>query len=106
MQQVELYLKGERDYGYIKGDTGPLVYPGLHVYIYRWLYAFTGQGEDIFRGQLIFALLYLMTLATVMACYQTAKVGTERPLSWPISLLTDPGTSVHLSSLDSVQEAA
>lgn len=25
MQQVEIFLKGERDYSLIKGDTGPIV---------------------------------------------------------------------------------
>ena len=75
MQQVKLYLKGERNYYNIEGDTGPLVYPGLHVYIYRSLYALTGHGENILVGQIIFALLYLTTLAIAMACYRRAKVG-------------------------------
>lgn len=74
MQQIETYLNGERNYYKIEGDTGPLVYPGLHVYIYRILYALTGHGKDILVGQIIFALLYLVTLAVVMACYRRAKV--------------------------------
>lgn len=28
VQQVELFLSGVRDYSSIKGDTGPVVYPG------------------------------------------------------------------------------
>jgi hypothetical protein len=75
MQQVDIYLKGERNYYNIKGDTGPLVYPGLHVYIYRLLYALTGNGKNIVIGQIIFASLYLSTLVVVISCYRRAKVG-------------------------------
>ena len=74
MQFIDIYLKGETDYKYIKGDTGPLVYPGLHVYIYRILYAITNQGRNILVGQIVFTGLYLASLATVMACYRRAKV--------------------------------
>ena len=74
MQQVSLYVKGERNYYNIEGDTGPLVYPGLHVYIYRALYTLTDHGKSIFTAQIIFAILYLGTLAIVMACYRQAKV--------------------------------
>jgi alpha-1,3-mannosyltransferase len=74
MQQIEIYLKGERTYTRISGDTGPLVYPGLHVYIYRVLHAVTNSGKNILVAQGIFALLYLATLTVVMACYRKAKV--------------------------------
>jgi len=74
MQQVSLYLKGEKNYYNIEGDTGPLVYPGLHVYIYRLLYAVTNDGKSIFTAQVIFAMLYLGTLVVVMTCYRRAKV--------------------------------
>jgi hypothetical protein len=50
------------------------VYPGLHVYIYRLLYAVTDQGASIFTGQVIFAGLYISTLWIVMECYKNAKV--------------------------------
>lgn len=74
MQQIDIYLKGTRNYYLIEGGTGPLVYPGLHVYIYRVLHAITGGGKNILLAQAIFALLYLATLAVVMACYRRAKV--------------------------------
>ncbi|KAF2672422.1 Lethal(2)neighbour of Tid protein [Microthyrium microscopicum] len=73
MQHIKLYVKGEQDYAYLTGSTGPLVYPGLHVYIYRALYAITGEGENILLGQIIFAGLYLTTLSVVMSCYRNAK---------------------------------
>jgi alpha-1,3-mannosyltransferase len=74
MQQIALYIKGETNYYKIEGDTGPLVYPGLHVYIYRILYAVTGSGESILTAQVIFGVLYLGTLAVVMGAYRLAKV--------------------------------
>jgi len=77
MQQVHQYLGGERDYTLIKGNTGPLVYPAVHVYIYSALYRVTDGGKDIFLAQLIFGGLYLSILSVVMACYRQAKVCLE-----------------------------
>lgn len=74
MQQVENYIAGERDYTRIKGGTGPLVYPAAHVYIYWILYHITDKGRDILLAQRIFGVLYLGSLAIVMACYRRAKV--------------------------------
>jgi alpha-1,3-mannosyltransferase len=74
MQQIEIYANGEKNYDKISGGTGPLVYPGLHVYIYKLLYVATEHGKNILAAQGIFALLYLATLAVVMACYRQAKV--------------------------------
>ena len=70
MVHVRLILNGERQYGKITGPTGPLVYPGLHVYLYTLLYYLTDEGTDILRAQIIFAGLYLLTLAVVFACYR------------------------------------
>ncbi|KAJ5492269.1 Glycosyltransferase ALG3 [Penicillium expansum] len=47
-----------------------LVYPAAHVYIYTLLYHLTDEGRDIFLGQALFAMLYLATLAVVVACYR------------------------------------
>lgn len=74
MEQVECYISGERHYPKIVGGTGPLVYPAAHVYIYQALYSVTNKGQDIVTAQVIFALLYLGTLAIVMECYRVAKV--------------------------------
>jgi alpha-1,3-mannosyltransferase len=62
-----------------------LVYPGLHVYIYRVLHLLTSQGEDIFTAQLIFAALYVASLAVVMACYRNAKAP---PYIFPLLILS------------------
>ncbi len=74
MQQIAIYLKGERDYSKIEGDTGPLVYPGAHVWIYKQLYKYTDEGRNIELAQYLFALVYLLTLATVIQCYRRAQV--------------------------------
>src|SRR5712664_536171 len=73
MQHVSLFQSGERDYTRIEGDTGPLVYPAGHVYVYSFLYDVTDGGRDILLGQILFAILYLLTLAVVMACYIRAQ---------------------------------
>jgi alpha-1,3-mannosyltransferase len=76
MEQVETFIAGERDYGKIEGGTGPLVYPGAHVYIYRVLYALTDHGSNILVAQVLFAALYLVNLSITMACYRMAQVST------------------------------
>ncbi|PGH27008.1 hypothetical protein AJ80_01392 [Polytolypa hystricis UAMH7299] len=96
MQQVSLFLSGERDYSLIKGDTGPLVYPAAHVYIYSFLYKLTDEGRDIAFGQAIFALLYFVTLAIVMACYRAAKAP---PYIFPLLVLSKRLHSVYLLRL-------
>lgn len=74
MEQIQLYIDGERDYTKIEGGTGPLVYPAAHVWIYRMLYDLTDHGKDILLAQKLFAGLYLVTLAIAMICYRKAKV--------------------------------
>ncbi|KAK4574676.1 dolichyl-P-Man:Man(5)GlcNAc(2)-PP-dolichol alpha-1,3-mannosyltransferase [Recurvomyces mirabilis] len=82
MQQVSQYLAGESDYVKLYGDTGPLVYPAAHVYIYCALHYLTNQGQNIQSSQYIFIGLYLATLALVMQCYRQA--GTP---AWVFPLL-------------------
>lgn len=74
MDQVAMYLAGERDYTAIKGGTGPLVYPAAHLYIYSALYHVTDGGKDILLAQIIFGGLYLASLTFVMASYRLAEV--------------------------------
>ncbi|KAF0685984.1 Aste57867_22187 [Aphanomyces stellatus] len=74
MQQVTQFKNGERDYLNIRGDTGPLVYPAGHVYVYTFLQWVTNNGEDIRRAQYIFLGFYLATIATIFAIYYRARV--------------------------------
>ncbi|KXJ85504.1 glycosyltransferase [Microdochium bolleyi] len=85
MEQVSQFVAGERDYTLIKGGTGPLVYPGFHVYIYTALYWITDKGRNILLAQQLFALLYMATLSLVMACYWKAKVP---PYVFPLLILS------------------
>jgi len=85
MEQVSQFVAGERDYTLIKGGTGPLVYPGFHVYIYTGLYWLTDEGRNIVLAQQLFALLYMATLALVMSCYWKAKVP---PYVFPLLILS------------------
>ncbi|TDZ31375.1 Dol-P-Man:Man(5)GlcNAc(2)-PP-Dol alpha-1,3-mannosyltransferase [Colletotrichum spinosum] len=85
MEQVAQFVAGERDYTKIKGGTGPLVYPAAHVYTYTGLYYLTDEGKNILLAQQLFAILYLATLAVVMACYWKAKVP---PYIFPLLILS------------------
>ncbi|KAI9679448.1 MAG: dolichyl-P-Man:Man(5)GlcNAc(2)-PP-dolichol alpha-1,3-mannosyltransferase [Caeruleum heppii] len=96
MQQVEIYMAGERNYSKIRGDTGPLVYPALHVYVYRGLHALTAGGTDIRQAQIIFAILYLSTLAVVMQCYRLARAP---PYIFPLLILSKRLHSIYLLRL-------
>jgi alpha-1,3-mannosyltransferase len=85
MQQVSQFVSGERDYTKMEGDTGPLVYPGAHVYTYTGLYYLTDEGKDIRLAQQLFAVLYMATLTLVMLCYKKAKVP---PYVFPLLILS------------------
>lgn len=93
MQQVEQVNSGEKDYFKIRGDTGPLVYPGAHVYVYRALYWLTDRGTDIQLAQIIFGVLYLATLAVVMQCYRLAKAP---PYIFPLLVLSKRMHSIYV----------
>jgi alpha-1,3-mannosyltransferase len=83
MQEVSSVIAGERDYSKIRGQTGPLVYPAGFVWIFcalRWL---TDEGSNVPRAQLIFAGIYLLTQAVVLALYIRAKLTP----AWALILL-------------------
>lgn len=63
--------QGERDYKNLRGDTGPLVYPAGFVYVFSALRWLTGGG--VRAAQCVFAGLYLLTQAAVMALYIRAR---------------------------------
>lgn len=85
MQQVSLFVSGERDYTLIKGSTGPLVYPAAHVYVYTILHYLTDGGRDIFYGQILFMVSYIATLGVVMLCYRQAGAP---PYLFPLLVLS------------------
>ncbi|GIY77850.1 lethal(2)neighbour of tid protein 2, partial [Caerostris darwini] len=74
MQEVEGVINGTLDYQYLKGDTGPLVYPGGFVYVYLILYFVTQNGTNVFIAQHLFGLLYLATLYFVFRLYTRSQI--------------------------------
>lgn len=83
MQQVQLVLKGERNYTNIKGDTGLLVYPAGHVLVFSLLHRLTSAGTDIRVAQYLFGALEWITVAIVLLIYSKSKI----PGYWSISLI-------------------
>uniref|UniRef100_A0A1I7Y3U4 dolichyl-P-Man:Man5GlcNAc2-PP-dolichol alpha-1,3-mannosyltransferase n=1 Tax=Steinernema glaseri TaxID=37863 RepID=A0A1I7Y3U4_9BILA len=73
MQQVECYMNGTRNYTLISGDTGPIVYPAGHLFIYRFLYSLTDAGTNIRRAQYIFGALYILTILLVFRIYAKTR---------------------------------
>ncbi|OBZ75976.1 putative Dol-P-Man:Man(5)GlcNAc(2)-PP-Dol alpha-1,3-mannosyltransferase [Grifola frondosa] len=72
MYQLELYLKGERDYSLISGPTGPIVYPAGHIYVHRFLYTVTNSGTNLPAAQQVYAALYLASTILTCAIYRQA----------------------------------
>ncbi|MCO5549645.1 hypothetical protein L7F22_003118 [Adiantum nelumboides] len=74
MQQVDLFQKGERTYDKITGDTGPCVYPAMHIYIYSLFSSVSDGGKNIIPVQIIFGALYIATQFLTMAIYKSARI--------------------------------
>ena len=72
MQQVQFFKEGERDYLLIRGDTGPLVYPAGHLYVYSLLSQFS-----IDDAQWVFGVLYLFTVFVVLQIYDRSMNKTS-----------------------------
>ena len=65
MQQIEVYESGVRNYYKIEGDTGPIVYPAGHVYLFEFLRNLSDAGKSILTAQVIFGFFYSLTLLIV-----------------------------------------
>ncbi|ORC92966.1 putative dolichyl-P-Man:GDP-Man5GlcNAc2-PP-dolichyl alpha-1,3-mannosyltransferase [Trypanosoma theileri] len=74
MQEVKGFLDGELDYTKLKGDTGPLVYPGGFVWTYSALYFITKGGTDIVMAQWLYAGVYVMLFAAVAQLYVRSHI--------------------------------
>ncbi|ODO09181.1 hypothetical protein I350_02781 [Cryptococcus amylolentus CBS 6273] len=72
MQQVGMFLDGEQDYSRIEGETGPLVYPALHLYIYTAFSKIMPSIDDVRPAQYIFLGIYLLTFLSVANIYYLA----------------------------------
>lgn len=74
MQQVNIFQKGERAYNKITGDTGPCVYPAMHLYIYSILSIVSEGGKKLVPAQAVFGALYIVTQFLTMAIYKSARI--------------------------------
>ncbi|AAW46504.1 alpha-1,3-mannosyltransferase, putative [Cryptococcus deneoformans JEC21] len=72
MQQVDMFLAGERDYSKIEGETGPLVYPALHLYIYTAFHRLLPSIENVRPAQFVFLGFYLATYLAISTIYYLA----------------------------------
>ena len=87
MEEVEGPLvHGVYNYSLLRGETGPLVYPGGFVYLYgaiRWL---THAGSDVRPAQLAMAACYVTTLGACIACHAIARPRGVPP--WALLLVS------------------
>ena len=88
MQQVECFLNGTLDYTAISGDTGPIVYPAGHLYIYTLFYFLTNRGTNIFLAQHIFICLYLANLFVVFRIYRKYSKVSKAIQCWLLCILS------------------
>ncbi|KAK4687461.1 hypothetical protein P7C73_g2664, partial [Tremellales sp. Uapishka_1] len=72
MQQVSAFLDGERDYSKIEGETGPLVYPALHLYLHTLFHRLL-PADTVRPAQYIYLGIYLLTFALVATIYYRAR---------------------------------
>eukprot|EP00741_Cyanophora_paradoxa_P006024 tig00000970_g5842.t1 len=92
MQQVEMYVAGERNYTQIRGDTGHLPYPAGHLWIYVALWRLSGNGANIRLMQFLFGGLHTLVLAVVLACYIKTR-------AVPVWVLALPALSRRIHSI-------
>ncbi|KAG7858726.1 hypothetical protein KL939_002848 [Ogataea angusta] len=103
MQQIGQIEAGELDYAKISGDTGPIVYPGGHVYIYSWMKWFTSGMDNVYVGQQIFRYLYLATFVlTLRTAVQLRRQRQDERSAVPAGL---PGGGVHDSGREPAAHA-
>ncbi|KAL7421437.1 dolichyl-P-Man:Man(5)GlcNAc(2)-PP-dolichol alpha-1,3-mannosyltransferase [Cryptotrichosporon argae] len=86
MQQVDGFLSGERDYSRLEGETGALVYPAFHLWIYTALYSALSIPREK-AAQYIFLAVYLATFFLVAGITYLAgrpSAANTRPISVPV----------------------
>lgn len=74
MEEVEGVIKHhEYDYSKLKGQTGPLVYPGGFVWLFSFFYWITNNGTNILLAQWIYCFIYLLTTIIIFNIYYQSK---------------------------------
>jgi len=86
-EQAELFLGGERVYTKIVGQTGPCVYPAVHLYVFAFFHALTDEGRSILKAQIIFMIIYLWQMYEVLQIYrQSILLKEQRSLKFLVTL--------------------
>lgn len=85
LQQAKLFLKGQRNYAEIRGDTGPCVYPAGHLYTYSLLHWTTAGGTNLKLAQYIFAAIYLIGQGAIIEVYRKAGLPSVLLALLPLS---------------------
>lgn len=100
MQQIGQIERGQFDYSKIKGDTGPIVYPAGYVFIYSWMKVVTDGMNNIGKGQELFRLLYLVSLALTFLIYiQASGIKKIRPYQLYLLVLSKRLHSIYVLRL-------
>ena len=100
MQQIGQIEQGQFDYSKIKGDTGPIVYPAGHVFIYSWMKVVTDGMNNIGKGQELFRLLYLVSLALTFLIYiQASGIKKVKPYQLYLLVLSKRLHSIYVLRL-------
>lgn len=100
MQQVDMWLSGESDYSKIEGETGPIVYPALHLYIYTLLHKVLPAHARERPAQYIWLVVELVTFLLTSAIYYAAGRTKHIPQYLLISLvLSKRSHSIYLLRL-------
>ena len=73
MQEVEAVVVGVWDYAELRGETGPLAYPGGFVWLFAGLVPFPAATAATCARRSAFAAAYVATHALVFAVYARAR---------------------------------
>lgn len=99
MQQILQIEQGERDYSKIGGDTGPIVYPGGYVLIYKIMKRITNGMERLNDGQHVFKWVYLLSLLFSFLLVHGSSNGKLPPYVYVLSALSKRLHSIYVLRL-------
>ena len=91
---------GVYDYQLLRGETGPLVYPGGFVWLFGALRWFAGgDGSDVRVAQWVFLGVYMGTLMIILALYAIARPKYMSPWASVLLVVSKRAHSVYMLRL-------
>merc|ERR1712166_797814 len=91
---------GVYDYQLLRGETGPLVYPGGFVWLFgalRWLAG--GDGSDVRVAQWVFLGVYMGTLVIILALYAISRPKYMSPWASVLLVVSKRAHSIYMLRL-------